>query len=311
MPRDTCHLPQDYVENPRQYNSIEFCHLRIRDYLGWKQFCFQLTAHNVESIDIRGTKLDKHLAKELGTAIAKCPFLHTLKLESNSMHNTGLYYIAKGISQNNSIQNLYISYNRFDNVGFSYLLKALQINNSVQYLHLWNNNFVTEEGLKQFASLIKKNSNIIGVCLTSYRLTSDVRESIIKALQENFMMEEFMMWFEDRGKIRSILSTNLNSFERIASKLVYFMLYHHYPNYFPPLLGRDNFMEIVSFLSYKERETLLEVEDMVSILKTMIAQRTTESFEKEMMDCFMEYANNYSWSRKERTILQKIRSLYV
>lgn len=149
-------------------------------------------------MDIQQTILNAHYARDLGIAIAKCPFLHTLKLQSNNLHNKGIYYIAKAISQNASIKNLYISYNPFDNVGFHYLIKGLRQNKNIEYLHLCNNNFVTEEGLREFASFIKTNSNIVGICLTSFRMIATDRESIIKALHYNYMLEEFVMWFEDR-----------------------------------------------------------------------------------------------------------------
>lgn len=310
MPTNICNLPQDYVEKPQGYTKIEFYNLRVRDHLLWKQFCLDLTVHNIEHVDIQQTTLNAHHARDLGRAIAKCPFLHTLKLESNNLYNKGIYYIAKGIAENASIKNLYISYNRFDNVGFHYLLKALRHNKSIEYLHLWNNNFVTELGLKEFASFIKTNSNILGICLTSFRMTATVRECIIKALHHNYMLEEFMIWFEDRQKIRSILNTNYKSFQRIASELCNFLLYHYPIQCFPSSISQDIVMEITSFLSQEEKEILLQVDDMVLRIKTMIAQESIDPFEKEMMHQFRDSIQHKSFSKKESRILQKIYSLY-
>lgn len=310
MSTDICHLPQDYIENPSQYKKIDFYNICVKDYLLWKRFCALLIVHNIEQIEIRETILNAHHARDLGRVIAKCPFLHTLKLESNNMYNNAMCHIAKGISQNGSIKNLYVSYNRFDDVGFHYLLKALCHNRSIEYLHFWNNNSVTEEGLKEFAYFIKSNTTLVGVCLTSYRITPSVREAMIKALQKNYMLEEFMTWFEDRSRIRSILNKNYKSFERIASEFINFLLYHHPLECFPPTVCQDIFLEITSFFSRKEKEILLDVEDMVSRLKMMIAQESTDFFQKDMMDLFFEFIQHKSFSKKEYWILQKINALY-
>ena len=119
-----------------------------------------------------------------------------------------------------------------------------------------------------------------------------------------------MIWFQGRQKIRSILNTNYKSFERIASELSNFLLYHYPIQCFPSSISQDIFMEIISFLSQEEKEVLLQVDDMVLRIKTMIAQESIDCFEKEMMDLFFEFIQHKSFSKKEYRILQKISALY-
>jgi len=180
-----CYHIEDFIQNPAQYKIIHFQNFKIRDVLLWKQFCATIKLYPIEQIIIQYVTLTVHHARDLADTIGACKFLHTLKLEQINMFNKAIYFIARGIANNNSIQNLYINANKFDNVGFYYVIKALQINSNIELLYLWNNNNISENGYFNFANFIRNNNKLLVISLSGNKIYSSVREQMIKGLQEN------------------------------------------------------------------------------------------------------------------------------
>jgi hypothetical protein len=79
---------------------------------------------------------------------------------------------------------------------------------------------------------------------------------------------------------------------------------------FPTILGTDSCLEITSFFTSKEKEILLNMNDTMIKLKTLIATEKTDSFEKEMMDKFISCTKPKLRRKKEKSILDKICSIY-
>lgn len=304
-----CYHIEDFIQNPAQYKIIHFQNFKIRDVLLWKQFCATIKFYPIEHIIIQYVTLTAHHARDLADTIGACKFLHTLKLEQNNMFNKAIYFIARGIANNNSIQNLYINANKFDNVGFYYLIKALQINSNIELLYLWNNNNISENGYFNFANFIRNNNKLLVISLSGNKIYSSVREQMIKALQDNFMMEECFIDFENCSMLRSIVRSNLDSFQRIAREWIDFILYHHTNfDYFPSKLIHDDCIYIMSFLTYDEKEKLISQKKIVHVLKQMIAKKNQTFFKKQdVIKLFLHTIRHKNFSKKEKSILQALK----
>ncbi len=309
-----CNYLGDFIEYPGHYKVIDCNNICLSDFATWKNFCHLLTVSKVESIHLTNVHLKAHDALVLGEAIGKCRCLRTMSLSENKLGNEGVCFIAKGIARSTSIKNIYVRHNKFDDIGFRILLEGLKCNKSLNTLHLWNNNSVTEDGLIELALFLKRNSNIVGLSVTSFHVTRRVRNAFLQALKQNYMLEEFVMentiHFPYRSQVRSFMNENKKSFERIASEFVNYLLRRGSVCHFPPVICNDLMMEILSFFTLHEKQVLLEVNDVVFLIKRMILGEALTYFDRNMMNDFFELVQLKGLSRKETFIVKKLVSVY-
>ena len=90
----------------------------------------------LENLSLDGNRLTTETAVRLGRVLTRCTTLKIICLEKNIMTDTDANSIARGLANNDSLQNLFLGDNKFGYEGEDALRDALIDKTDIGRLHL-------------------------------------------------------------------------------------------------------------------------------------------------------------------------------
>ena len=167
------------------------------------------------SLNLGGCSIGDQGCKFLTRGILKCPHSHCnikLYLSNNEIHDEGIQYIAKLITEKSLLSKIRLSSNAIGNCGLNTLCKALSKNTSITHLTL-SECSLTLNDHRAIPRLLRTNTTLQQLNL-SYNLIGNTELSNIceafsnKTSLTHLTLSECSLTLNDHGAIPQLLSTN-------------------------------------------------------------------------------------------------------
>ncbi|CAG8465656.1 12004_t:CDS:2 [Ambispora gerdemannii] len=184
----------------------------------------------VESINLRGSEIEKTGAVLLGKALKNNHTVQTLILADNSIGDQGVEYLSKSLESNKTLRYLDLAGNNIGDKGMERFCRFLTSNFTIEQLDLsWNNirsksvenlipvlehkrcnirilelgnNEIGYKGAESIAKTLEVNQSLISLDLDHTKIGTKGCEAIAKALEKNNTLQKLILaenYIEDRG----------------------------------------------------------------------------------------------------------------